>query len=149
MQVEAAKPEEPAKQASAETPAAPPPATATEAPLANVEVKVAAIVETPGPSAVAPPSPAEPATEAASSEGSPAATRIATLGGPAVLIDEKTSTTEAKPEQSAVKKRAAQRTRERRRIAARRARLAREAVLTLQQQRPNPFAPFPVTRATR
>ena len=149
MQVEAAKPEEPAKQASAETPAAPPPATATEAPLANVEVKVAAIVETPGPSAVAPPSPAEPATEAASSEGSPAATRIATLGGPAVLIDEKTSTTEAKPDPSAVKKRAAERARERRRIAAaQRARLAREATLTLQQQQPNPFA-FPLTRATR
>ena len=91
----------------------------------------------------------EPAADIPSFEGSIATTLIATLGGPAVFIDEKTSTTEAKPDRSAVK-RAAERARERRRIvAARRARLAREATLILQQQQPNPFLPFPVTRATR
>ncbi|MEH2591830.1 hypothetical protein [Bradyrhizobium sp. AZCC 1721] len=146
---DAARPEPLAREASAETP--PAPAPAAEAPATNTELKLAAILETPGPSAVATPSsPAEPATEAASPEGSLAATRIATLGGPAVLIDEKTSATEAKPDRSAIKKQAAQRAREKRRIAAaRRARLAREAALTLQQQQPNPFFPLPMTSATR
>ncbi|MEH2532146.1 hypothetical protein V1277_001472 [Bradyrhizobium sp. AZCC 1588] len=146
----AATPEPLAREASAETP--PAPALAAEAPATNTELKLAAIPESSGPSAVATPSPAEPVTEAASPEGSLAATRIATLGGPAVLIDEKTSatTTEAKPDRSAIKKQAAQRAREKRRIAAaRRARLAREAALTLQQQQPNPFFPPPMTSATR
>ena len=152
IQVEAAKPEDPAREASAETPAPPAAATATEAPAANAEVKVAAIAATPEPAAATPPATSpEPAADIPSFEGSIATTLIATLGGPAVLIDEKTSTTEAKPDRSAVKKRTAERARERRRIAAaRRARLAREATLTLQQQQPNPFfPPFPATRATR
>jgi hypothetical protein len=150
MQVEAAKPETPATEASAETPVAPPPATATEAPVANTEVKITAIAATPEPPAITPSATSpEPAADISSFEGSIATTLIATLGGPAVFIDEQTSTTEAKPDRSAVKKRAAQRVRERRRIAAaRRARLARQAVLTLQQQQPNPFA-FPLTPATR
>ena len=149
MQAEAAKPEEPAKEASAETPAAPAPAAAaTEPPVASAEVKIAA---TPEPAAATPPATSpEPAADIPSFEGSIATTLIATLGGPAVLIDEKTSSKEAKPDRSAVKKRAVERARERRRIAAaRRARLAREATLTLQQQQPNPFLPFPGTRATR
>jgi hypothetical protein len=153
MQVEAAKPEAPAKEASAETPAAPAPAAETKAPAAAADVKLAAIPETPEPAAATPPA---PATDIYSFEGNLAATQIATLGGPAVIVDEKTAakateakTTEAKPDQSAVRKRVAERTRERRRIAARRARLAREAVLTLQQQQPNPFPQFPLTRATR
>jgi hypothetical protein len=150
MQVEAAaKPEEPAKEATAETtPVAP---AAVEAPV-NAEVKLAAIPDTPEPAAATPAATSpEPAADIPSFEGSIATTLIATLGGPAVLIDEKASTTEAKPDRSAVKKRAAERARERRRIAAaRRARLAREATLTLQQQQPNPFfPPFPATRATR
>jgi hypothetical protein len=151
MQVEAAKPEDPATEASAETPAAPAPAAETEAPVANVDVKVAAIAATPEPAAATPPATSpEPAADIPSFERNIATTLIATLGGPAVLIDEKTSTTEAKPDRGAVKKRAAERARERRRIAAaRRARLAREATLTLQQQQPNPFLPFPVTHATR
>jgi hypothetical protein len=153
MQVEAAKPEEPAKETSAETPAAPAPAAAvTEAPVANAEVKIAAIAATPEPAAITPPATSpELAPDIPSFEGSIATTLIATLGGPPVFIDERTSTTEAKPDRSAVKKRAAERARERRRIAAaRRARLAREATLTLQQQQPNPFfPPFPATRATR
>jgi hypothetical protein len=152
MQAEAAKPEEPAKEASAEAPAAPAPAAAaTEAPVASAEVKIAAIAATPEPAAATPPATSpEPAADIPPFEGSIATTLIATLGGPAVLIDEKTSTREAKPDRSAVKKRAADRARERRRIAAaRRTRLAREATLTLQQQQPNPFLPFPGTRATR
>jgi hypothetical protein len=151
MQAEAAKPEEPAKEASAETPAAAAPATAaTEAPVANAEVKLAAIAATPEPAATNPPATSpEPAADIPSFEGSIATTLIATLGGPAVLIDAKTSITETKPDRSVVRKRAAERARERRRIAAvRRARLARQATLTLQQQQPNPFA-FPLTPATR
>ena len=150
-QFEAAKPVEPTKEAGGDTPVAPPPATATEAPVANAEVKIAAIAVTPEPAAASPPAASpEPAADIPSFEGNIATTLIATLGGPAVFIDEKTSTTEAKPDRSAAKKRAAERARERRRIAAaRRARLAREAVLTLQQQQPNPFTPFPGTPVTR
>jgi hypothetical protein len=162
VQVEAAEPEAPAKEASAETPAT---AAEAEAPVAEAEVKLAVIAETPEPVATAP-APPEPATDIHSFEGNPAAARIATLGGPAVIVDEKTAAkeaktpetktpetktpetkpTEAKPD---VKKRTAQQARERRRIAARRARLAKEAALAQQQQLANPFAQFPVERATR
>ena len=151
VQVEAAKPEAPAKEMSAETPATPAPAAAgTEAPVANAEAKIAAIAATPEPDTASPPaiSP-EPPADIPPFEGSIATTLIATLGGPAVFIDETTSTTEAKPGRRAINRRAAERARERRRIAAaRRARLAREAALTLQQQQPNPFA-FPLTQTTR
>jgi hypothetical protein len=158
MQVEAAKPEAPAEGASAETPAAPAPAAETEAPVATAEVKLAAIPEAPDLAAATPP-PLAP--DIYSFEGNVAAARIATLGGPAVIFDEKTAakateakateakTTEAKPDNSAVKKRAAERVRERRRIAVRRAHLAREAALAAQQQLANPFAQFPIARATR
>jgi hypothetical protein len=156
MQAEAAKLEAPAKEASAEAPAAP---AEAEAPVAKAEVKLAAIAETPEPIATTPPAPG-PATDIYSFEGSAAAARIATLGGPAVVVDEKTAanateaktetkTTEAKPDPSTVRKRAAERARERRRIAARRVRLAREAALAQQQQFANPFAQLPVARATR
>ena len=148
VEVEAAKPEEPAKETSAGTPAAPAPAVAgAEAPVDSAEVKIAAIAATPEPAAATSP---EPAADIPPFEGSIATTLIATLGGPAVLIDATTSTTEAKPGRRAIKKRAAERARERRRIAAaRRARLAREAALTLQQQQPNPFFPPAVMQATR
>ncbi len=142
-QVEAAKLEEPAKEASADTPAAPP-----EASAANAEVKIAA-VSTPESDAAAPPATSPlPAADNPSFEPSIATTLIATLGGPVVQIDQKPSTTEAKPDRRTVKNRTAERARERRRMAARRARLAREATLTLQQQQPNPFA-FPLTQTTR
>jgi hypothetical protein len=152
MQVEAAKPEAPAREASAETPPAPAPAAETEAPAAAADTQLAAIVETPEPAAVTPPAP-----DIYSFEGNAAATRIATLGGPAVVVDEKTAanttaakTTDAKPDQSAARKRAAaERARERRQMAARRARLAREAALAQQQLQANPFAQLPVARATR
>jgi hypothetical protein len=168
MQVEAAKPDDPAKEATAETPAAPAPAAETEAPVAPAEVKLAAIPEAPEPAAATPP---PPAPDIYSFEGNVAATQIATLGGPAVIVDEKTAakateaktteaitteaktteakTMEAKPDRSTVKKRVAEQARERRRIAARRARLAREAALAQQQLQANPFAQFPVARATR
>jgi hypothetical protein len=174
MLAEAAKPDTPAAEATVETPAAPPPATVVEAPVPPqepaAEAKLAALAETPQPAvALAPPPPA-PAPDIHSFEDNPAATRIATLGGPAVIVDEEAAAkasekaegkaaeakaTEAKPDRSAAKKRAAEQAREKRRIAAaRRARLAREATLTLQQQQPNPFiqTPFaqgPVTRTTR
>lgn len=116
----------------------------TEATVADVDV-VAAIPETSASPAAAASAPTQLAPNAL--EGNAAATRIATLGGPAVIIDE---TTSAGPDRSIAKKRAVQRARERRRIAqARRARLAREATLTLQQQEPNPFAPAPATAPAR
>jgi hypothetical protein len=151
MPTEAAKPEVPATEMIAETPVAPASAAQTEAPAPGAEVKLVAVPEPEHTAAAASP-PAAPATDAPSLEDNAVVTRIATLGGPAVLIDEKTSAsaTEAKPDRSAIKKQAAQRAREKRRIAAaRRARLAREAALTLQQQQPNPFFPLPMTSATR
>jgi hypothetical protein len=148
MQAETAKPETPATEEKAESLAAP---AEAEAPAADAEVnKLAAVAEMPEPAATAPPP--EPVTDVLALEGNIAATRIATLGGPAVIVDEKTSakTTEAKADRSAVRKRAAQRARERRRIA-RRARLAREAaaLAAQQQQQADPFAQAPVARRTR
>jgi hypothetical protein len=162
------------REASAETPVARPAATVAEVPVPPqapaTEAKFAALAETPQPAAAPPPPPPAPAPDIYSFEGNPAATRIATLGGPAVIVDEAAAAkasekaegktaeakpTEAKPDLSAAKKRAAEQAREKRRIAAaRRARLAREATLTLQQQQPNPFiqTPFaqgPVARTTR
>jgi flagellar biosynthesis GTPase FlhF len=114
------------------------------------EAKLAAIAETPHP--VAPPA---SAPEVYSFEGNPAVTRIATLGGPAVIVDEKAAAeasekteaktteakateveateartadakaTEARPDRAAARKRAAEQAREKRRIAA--ARRARQA----------------------
>jgi hypothetical protein len=160
-QAEAAKPE---------TATSEPPAPPVAAEAAAPEVMLAAVAEAPQPALA----PAPPAPDIHSFEGNPAATRIATLGGPAVIVDEKAAAeasekaegkateakateakpAEAKPDRNAAKKRAAEQAREKRRIAAaRRARQAREAALTLQQQ-PNPFiqTPFaqgPVARATR
>ena len=150
VQVEAAKPETPAKEANAETSIAPPSATTTDAPVANAEAQIAAVAATPESAAATPPATSpEPAADIPPFESSIATTLIATLGGPAVIIEEKKA--DARPDRSVLRQRAAQRARERRRmIAARRARLAREAVLTLQAQQPNPFAPLlPVARATR
>jgi hypothetical protein len=166
MQAEAAKPDTPA---AAEMPVAPAAAAVVETPAPPqapaAEAKLAALAETPA-VAAAPPQPA-PAPDIYSFEGNPAATRIATLGGPAVIVDEgaaakasektevsvaEAKTTEARPDRSAAKKRLAEQAREKRRIAARRARLAREATLAQQQANPfiqTPFAQGPVTRATR
>jgi hypothetical protein len=159
-QAETAKGEPAPRATATDTPAVPaaiveaPPAPAN-APVPAAEVKVAAIAEAAQPAATAPlPPAAEP--DIYSFENNPVASRIATLGGPAVLVDEKLAAeaskteakaAEAKPDRSAIRKRAAERAREKRRIAAaRRARLAREAMLTLQQQQPNPFIQTPFTQ---
>jgi hypothetical protein len=154
----ALKPEEPTPAAAprpeipAEETTAAPPAMPAEAatPVANEEVKVAAIAETPEPSTT----PSAPATERLSWESNVAATKIATLGGPSVVIEEKTAastTEEAKPDRSEARKRNAQRARERRRIAARRARLAaaRHAAAMAAQQQANPFGQTTAPRATQ
>lgn len=151
----AALPEEP--MSTDATPAAPATETAAPTAAAAVEsaqplavqekVKVAAIAEAPQPSAAA-----APATDTLSPAADIAATKIATLGGPIVVIDEKAAANaaDAKQDRSAVKKRAAQRARERRRIAARRARLAaRQAALAAQQLQANPFGQTTTTRTAQ
>ena len=126
----------PATEATTGTPSG---SVGTEVPVADVEV-VAAIAETSALPAASGSAPAVPAPDLLPLEGNAAATRIATLGGPAVIIDERTS---AIPDRSAVRKRALRRARERRRIElARRVRLAREAAL-VQQQQINPVLPAP------
>ena len=137
---EEAAPAEPVKPEMPEAESAPvAPVTQAETPAANDEVRVTAIPETPPPAAVAPSGAPEPVADAPSFEGNIAATRIATLGGPAVTIEQPTSvnTASAKPDRSAIRKRA-QRIRERRRIAARRADL--QAQQAAAQQQANPFA---------
>jgi hypothetical protein len=145
MPAAAAKPEIPAEGTTAATPVTP---AEADSPVANEELKVAAIAETPEPATATVPATDKPSLEG----GNIAATKIATLGGPAVIIDEKTaaSATEAKPDRSAVRKRNAQRARERRRIAARRARLAaRQAAVAAAQQQANPFGQTAVARTTQ
>lgn len=145
--VEAAKPEVTAE-AVAPMPAAPLPEA--EAAAAPADVKVAAIAPTPEPAAAATAPPPASAPDIYSFEDNPAATRIATLGGPAVIVDEKAATAgnsvaipQAKPDHNAIRKRVAERARERRQIAARRARVAREATLAQQQSQAYPFTQFP------
>jgi hypothetical protein len=134
---EAAKPEAPATEAT--------PAPATQAVPAQADVpasieepKLAAIAETPPPVNEAAPVPAAeaPSLETPALEVNAAATKIATLGGPAVTIEPTASakTTDAKPDRSAVRRRVrAQRASERRRLARR----ARQAV---SQQPGDPFS---------
>ena len=147
---EAVKPEIPAAEA---TPAIQ--ATPAETPIANEEVKLATIAETPPPASVVASPPAEPSpqpvAEALSLEGKPAALKIATLGGPAVTIEQpaaaKTSSAKPPRDRGVNRKRAQrakERVRERRRIAAaRRAHLARQIAA---QQPADPFAPTPARR---
>lgn len=147
MPVETAKPDIPASETTVPTAAV---TAEAEASVAKEEMKVAAIAETPAPSIGTAPVAAVPTADAPSIESNLAATRIATLGGPAVIIDEKTSasTTDAKPGRSSVRKRSAERARERRRIAARRAKLARQAAAA-QQQQASPFGQTATGRATQ
>jgi hypothetical protein len=109
---DAPAPEAPPAAAQTDTPA---PATEEVSPTAE-EAKPAAVAEAPPASDATPSTPEQPAT----ADESPAAAKIATLGGPAVTVEEKTSAkkADAKPDQSAAKKRArAERARERRRLA--------------------------------
>lgn len=80
---EAAKPETPAVEITS--------APLAEAPASVDEPKLAAIAETPPPASEAASTPAEPATELPSAAASIAATKIATLGGPAVTIEDTAS----------------------------------------------------------
>ena len=118
----------------------------TATPVADEAVKVAAVPAVPQPSTTT----SEPATDTPSFEGNAAAMKIATLGGPAVVIEEKTvaTTTDAKPDRNVVKKRSAERARERRRIAARRARLAARQAAAAQQQA-NPFGQTTTARTAQ
>jgi hypothetical protein len=120
-------------------------ATPAETAAANDEVKGAAIEEPPPPATMAASAAPEPAAEAPSPEGNIAATRIATLGGPAVTIEqpEAAKTTSAKPDRSETRKRA----KERRRIAARRAAALRAQQAA--QQQADPFAQPSSARAKR
>jgi hypothetical protein len=141
----AAAPEVAAVDATAATPVAPAEAVAS---VANEGVKVAAIADAPEPATTA----AAPATDKPALEGNIAATKIATLGGPAVIINEKAAANAgaAKPDRSVIRKRNAHRARERRRIAARRARLAaQQAAAAAALQQANPFAPTAVVRRTQ
>lgn len=151
----ALKPEEPMPTASVrpETPAEQTAASVTPAeaaaPVINEDIKVATVAETPEPATTS----AAPATDNPSLEGNAAAMKIATLGGPAVVVEEKapTSTTDAKPDRSEIRKRSAERARERRRVAARRARLAaaRHAATAAAQQQANPFGQTATARTTQ
>jgi hypothetical protein len=142
---EAAKPDISTAEPTPAMPAAP---AQTETPASTDEPKLAAVTETPPPATETAPPVTETASAASeqpavapSPETSIAATRIATLGGPAVTIDQATA---AKAKATPAGKRA-QRARERRRIA-RRARLARQAAA---QPQANPFAQPTVTPKAR
>jgi hypothetical protein len=122
------------------------PATQAETPASTEEPKLAAIAETQPPAAEAASTAAEPAGVVPSLEANVAATRIATLGGPAVTIEETAAgKADATPDRSAAGKRA-QRARERRH-SARRARVARPAVAA--QSPADPFAQPAVARGSR
>jgi hypothetical protein len=145
MPAAALRPEVPAEETTAATPVMP---AETATPVAHEQVKVAAIAETPEPATAE----AAPATDRLSLEDNFAATKIATLGGPAVVVEEKTAanTTDTQPDRSMVRKRSAQRARERRRIAARRARLAAQhAAAAAALQQANPFAQMATARRTQ
>ena len=81
MPAAALKPEIPAEETASATPVMPAEAAAS---APNDEVKVATVADIPEPSAT----PATPTTDRLSLEGNIAATKIATLGGPAVIIEE-------------------------------------------------------------
>ena len=114
------------------------------------ETKVAAIPDVVSENESAPAA-AEPQSPSASPEAGAAATRIATLGGPAVDVEatEQAKRPDAKSNRRAIRKRLrAQRARERRKLAALHLaqQLAAQQAAALQQA--NPFRPPAVTRAS-
>jgi hypothetical protein len=122
------------------------PATQPETPASTDEPRLAAIAETPPPVTETAPIAAEPTAEVPAPEVSIASTKIATLGGPAVTIEQTAAgKADATPDRSAAGKRA-QRARERRH-SARRGRVARPAVAA--QSPADPFAQPAVARASR
>jgi hypothetical protein len=149
LKVEDAPPPEAAKPdvSTAETTLAMPVAPAqTETPASADEPKVAAIAETQPPAAEPASTASEQPAVVPSLEANIAATKIATLGGPAVTIEETAAgKADATLDRSAAGKRA-QRARERRH-SARRGRVARPAVAA--QSPADPFAQPAVARASR
>ena len=143
---EAVKPDAPEPETTTTATATPTEPAESEARDPAGEMKVAAIAETPPPvTAIAPTAP-ELAAEVPSLETNIATTRIATLGGPEVTIEETRSAKAADTKADQASRKRAQRAKERRRIA-RRARLAREAAAAAALQlQANPFAPALVTR---
>ena len=144
---EAVKPDAPEPETTTTATATPTEPAESEAREPAGEMKVAAIAETPPPvTAIAPTAPEKLAAEVPSLETNIAATRIATLGGPEVTIEETRSAKAADTKADQASRKRAQRAKERRRIA-RRARLAREAAAAAALQlQANPFAPALVTR---
>jgi hypothetical protein len=146
---EAVKPET-VKPEMATTPEPAPPAEAAPAqagtPAAAEEIKVAAVQQAASPTASeAAPAALEPAIVPPAPESIGAATKVATLGAPAVIVEGPATAKpkSAQADKSAIRKRQqAKRAKERRRLAAQRARLAREAAAA-QQQQADPFAPQP------
>jgi hypothetical protein len=132
------------------TPAAEAQADQTSAVAPADEAKLAAVADISPPAAEAAPAAPEPeqASAPAAPETSLAATKIATLGGPAVPIKETASgkasgkASEAKPDRSAIRKRVAERVKQRRRTAQR-------APQVIVQQPANPFAQLTTPPATR
>jgi hypothetical protein len=117
---------------------APAKAEATDTPAGASENKISATEPAPEPS----PTPEQP-TPLMTPESSEAATRIATLGGPPVMTEETAAARASAIDKAAIKQLQAERARERRRQAARRARLAQQAA-TAQLELPNPFLPHPL-----
>jgi hypothetical protein len=134
---EAAQPEARLPEAPvAEAPVAEPPPqaeTAADAPAATDATKIAASEQPSPPTSEA--APAAPEQASAPADVNNISTRIATLGGPPVTIEQrpaKAKAAGAKPDSGAVKKhQRSQREIRRRKIAAARARLAKQAVQSL------------------
>ncbi len=131
---EEATPREVAKsEPTAETPPASEPTAVEAKPAAEppaTETKMAAIEEVPPCASETAAAPPEQASAPAASEADKGPTRIATLGGLLVAVEtpQPSKAESAEPKRSAIKKRQrARRARERRRIAALRAQLARQA----------------------
>jgi hypothetical protein len=132
LPIEAAKAEAP--------PADTPPSVDTAQPVPAADTGMAAVEQTTG-AAGEQPAPAEPviAPTAAAPQSSPATTRIATLGGPPVVVETETRKEVSEQDREEARKQLrAQRAKERRRLAARRARLAKQ--LAAQQAAADPFA---------
>jgi hypothetical protein len=133
-------------------------ASASDTKVAATEPATAAPSEKTPPSGSDPASPMpqpsltpEQLTTPVMPESSQAATRIATLGGPAVITEQtaaaKASASNAKLDRNELNKRLkAERAKERRRLVAHRARLAEQAAAA--QLAANPFAPHPLIAPT-
>jgi len=136
---ETAKPEVPVAESPAQDEAAP---AQADAPVPAGDTKIAANETILSPPNETPSNEAAPIASAQMS--APASTKIATLGGPPVTVETQPSVkaSSAKPDTSAIKKRAQARQAIQRRKIALRARVARQA---LEQQPTDPFAQ-PVTQ---